>query len=39
MVPKLLSKEDAAKTGKLEDDGKDQSDLIKRLQAALPESE
>ena len=39
MVPKLLSKEDAKKTNKLEDPGKDTIDLIKRLQAALPESE
>ena len=36
---KLLAREDAQKTGKLEDTGKDTIDLIKRLQAALPESE
>lgn len=37
--PKLLAKEDAQKTGKLEDDGKSTIQLIERLQAALPESE
>ena len=34
--PKLLTKEDIEKGGKLQDDGKDVLDLIKRLQAALP---
>jgi hypothetical protein len=37
--PKLLAKEDAEKTGKLEDSGKDAIELIDRLIAALPESE
>jgi hypothetical protein len=36
---KLLAKEDAAKTGKLEDEGKDASELCARLLEALPESE
>jgi hypothetical protein len=36
--PKLLAKEDAEKTGKLEDTGKDTIELIERLQAALPEN-
>lgn len=34
---KLLAKEDAEKTGKLEDTGKDTIQLIERLEAALPE--
>jgi hypothetical protein len=37
--PKLLAKEDAEKTGKLEDSGKDTIELIDRLIKALPESE
>jgi hypothetical protein len=37
--PKLLAKEDAEKTGKLEDTGKDTIELIERLQAAQAESE
>jgi hypothetical protein len=36
---KLLSKEDAEKTGKLEDSGKDTIDLIDRLIETLPEGE
>jgi hypothetical protein len=37
--PKLLSKEDAERTGKLEDTGKSTIQLIERLEAALPEKE
>jgi hypothetical protein len=37
--PKLMAKEDAEKTGKLEDTGKDTIDLIDRLIEALPEGE
>jgi hypothetical protein len=37
--PKLLAKEDAEKTGKLADTGKETVELIDRLIAALPESE
>ena len=34
--PKLLTKEDTESGGKLQDDGKETIELIKRLQAALP---
>ena len=37
--PKLLTKEDIEKSGKLQDDGRDVIELIKRLQKALPEEE
>jgi hypothetical protein len=37
--PKLLAKEDAEKTGKLQDTGKETIELIDRLIEALPESE
>lgn len=36
MFPKLMSKEDAEKSGKLQDTGKDTRDLIDKLLAALP---
>ena len=39
MWPKLLTKEDADKGGKLQDTGKDTIDLLDRLLKALPESE
>ncbi len=39
LVPKLMSKEDTDKGGKLADDGKEAIELIERLQAALPEEE